>query len=120
MELREFMLATISVRIFCVGLMTFLAAAPTSSDEPADRWLLMSRHGDCAEIETLKRKIPQMPTVEDPSAFTTAMRNSGYSVSSVENPELNGQAVQIDVAELSLNLIFVKEALCNDVVNHEY
>jgi hypothetical protein len=120
MESREFVVETIAVRTFCITLMTFFAAAPTSSEQPSERWLLMSRHGDCAEIETLKRKIPQMPNVQDPSAFTTAMRNRGYSVSTVANPALNGQAVQIDVAELSLNLIFVKEALCDDIVSHEY
>ena len=74
----------------------------------------MSRHGDCAEIAILKRKIPDFPEIKDPVSFSRLMETRGHVV--IEKPlELpSGDAIQIDVAELSLNLIFVTEPLCKN------
>ncbi len=76
----------------------------------------MSRHGDCAEIEILKRKIPDMPDIKDPFSFIDHVRNKGYSVSSQSLAIPSGKAYQVDVVELSLNLIFVQKIICK---NHQ-
>jgi len=43
----------------------------------ASEWFLMSRHGECAEIGSLKRKVPDLGEVRDPFAFIKLMRIRG-------------------------------------------
>jgi len=98
--------------------MTFVAVA-TSAIESSGKWFLMSRHGDCAEIATIKRKIPELPNIEDPVAFSEYMRANGHAVSEQPLIAPDGGAHQIDVPVLSLNLIFVQEALCEHYSTHD-
>ena len=47
----------------CLALMTL----PTA--EAAERWFLMSRHGDCAQVGVLKRKVPDLGEIGDQLVF---------------------------------------------------
>ena len=72
----------------------------------------MSRHGECAEIASLKRKIPDLGEVADPASFVDRMRRGGYQVSSSDIPVPGGKAVEVKVPEKDLSLIFVAAGLC--------
>jgi len=79
----------------------------------------MSRHGECAEIETLKRKVSDLPEIEDPVSFSTLMRTRGYTVNEQALEVPGAKAIQIDITELSLNLTFVTAPLCKGNSEHE-
>jgi len=76
------------------------------------RWMLMARHGECAEIASLKRRLPDLGEVADPAAFVDRMRRSGYQVSSSEIAVAGGRAVEVKVPEKDLSLVFVAAGLC--------
>jgi hypothetical protein len=78
----------------------------------ASQWMLMSRHGECVEIETLRRRIPDLGAVGDPYSFIKLMRQRGHQVSSNEVPQGRGKAVEVKVPEKELSLIFVAPELC--------
>jgi len=87
-----------------------LAAPPVAVAGP--QWMLMSRHGGCTEIESLKRKIPDLGDVSDPYSFMKLMRQRGHQVSSNEISEAGGKAVEVRVPEKELFLIFVAPEFC--------
>ena len=84
-------------------------AAPAAA---AERWMLMARHGECAEIASLKRRIPDLGEVADPAAFAERMRRDGLQVISEPLAETGGKAVQVKVPEKNLSLVFVAAELC--------
>ena len=107
------------LRLVCTGLVVIFAFAATVNGKSIEKWFLMSRHGECAEIATLQRKVSDLPEIEDPISFSQFMRVRGHTV--IEQPlELSGAgAIQIEVVELSLNLIFVTQPLCNNYLEQE-
>ncbi len=90
----------------CFGLMT-----PQSVQAHA-RWFLMSRHGDCAEVASLKRKIPDLGEINDPHAFAAFMRRKGYTVTSTRVAVPKGKAQEVKVPERDLFLMFVTSEMC--------
>jgi hypothetical protein len=72
----------------------------------------MSRHGECSEISVLERKVADIDDVDSPATFIQAMRARGYDVAERTMPETGGDAVQVDVAEKGLSLLFVRAKLC--------
>ena len=87
-----------------LGLLT----PPTA--QAAERYFLMSRHGDCAEVGTLKRKIPDLGEINDPHAFAVFMRQKGYNVTSTPVPKT--KAHEVKVPEKDLFLLFVTSEMC--------
>jgi hypothetical protein len=78
----------------------------------ASEWLLMSRHGGCAEVQSLKRKFPDLGEICDPSAFAKLMREKGYQVAMNEVLMPKGKAVEVKVPERELFLMFVISEVC--------
>ncbi len=74
----------------------FGTAAAESSE-----WYLMSRHGQCAEIKVLERKVPNLGDVTSPDTFVNLIEGRGYDVAVNEMPELDGNAVQVNVSGAS-------------------
>jgi len=91
----------------CLSLMTPQTA------QAAERWFLMSRHGDCAEVGVLKRKVPDLGDVSDPDTFATFMRQKGYEVTSTRVSVPKGKAQEIKVPQQGLFLIFVTSEMCS-------
>jgi len=89
-----------------------LGAAFAAPAADGARWMLMARHGECAEIASLKRRIPDLGDVADPLSFVDRMRRSGYQVSSHDIAVAGGQAVEVKVPEKDLSLVFVAAGLC--------
>ena len=98
-------------------LLVFVALISTVSANDSEKWFLMSRHGECAEIKSLHRKIPDIDDIddiEDPKSFTLFMEGKGHKVISNELKETQGKAFQVDIPEKGLSLIFVKSTMCKE------
>lgn len=78
----------------------------------SSEWFLMSRHGECAEVQSLKRKVPDLGEIRDPTTFVKLMGDKGYRVTVNEITTLNGKAVEVKVPERELFLIFVTPEIC--------
>jgi len=78
----------------------------------ASEWFLMARHGECAEIQSLKRKVPDLGDVRDPIAFAKLMREKGHQVAVNEVSTPNGKVVEVKVPERELSLMFVTPEVC--------
>ena len=81
----------------------------------ASEWFLFSRHGECAEIASLKRKVPDLGEVHDPDAFITLMRDKGHRVTVNEPSVPKGRLVEVTVPDHGLALVFVTASLCQSV-----
>ena len=79
----------------------------------ASEWFLMSRHGECADIASLKRKIPDLGEVRDPAAFIQLMRDKGYQVTVNKVATSTGKVVEVKVPERELSLMFVTPDVCH-------
>ena len=78
----------------------------------SSEWRLMARHGECAEITTLERKVPDLGEIRDPSTFVKFMREKGYRVTVNEISTPIGRAVEVSVPERELSLMFVTPEVC--------
>ena len=72
----------------------------------------MSRHGDCAEVGTLKRKVPDLGEINDPHAFAKFMRQKEYDVTSTPAAVPKGMGQEVKVSGMDLYLIFVTSEKC--------
>ena len=96
--------------VWPVLTLTLLVTPAFSSD---DRWRLMSRHGECAEMAALERKVPGASHVRTPRQFVELMRQRGHEVSVDEFPELRGFALGVRVPDQGLDLMFAKPPYCS-------
>jgi hypothetical protein len=87
-----------------------LSTLPTA--QAAERWLLMSRHGECAEVGVLKRKVPDLGEIRDPGAFVSFMRQKGYEVTVTRVSVPRGKAQEVKVPQKELFLTFVTSEMC--------
>lgn len=79
-----------------------------------ETWFLMSRHGECAPIMSLHRKIPDLGTINEPRAFISLMQEKGYQVEvgQLYQELMPEQAITIRIPEKGLSLLFVRQNLC--------
>ncbi len=92
-----------------VPFLAVLAATPLRAAEP---WFLMSRHGECARIESLVRRIPDLGAVADPQSFVETMRGKGHAATIVEHALPKGAAFEVRVPDKELSLLFVTADVC--------
>jgi hypothetical protein len=90
----------------------FLAALAAAPLQAAESWFLMSRHGECARIDSLARRIPDLGAVADPQSFVETMRRKGYTATVVEHALPKGSAFEVRVPERELSLLFVTADVC--------
>ena len=114
------------VKFSSVAVMSFLSMltilSSTVSADDHEKWFLMSRHGECADIGVLQRKIPDLGEIEDPQAFIQFMNEKGHEVIvedvyASEREELKGVAFDVRVPAEELSLMFVKSILCKEILN---
>ena len=103
-------------------LLVSTALTFTASANNSEKWLLTSRHGECIEIRSLQRKIPDIGNIEDPQSFIVFMKGKGLKVIAKdlyasERKELHGNAFQVSIPEKGLSLMFVKESMCKEFIN---
>ena len=77
-----------------------------------ERWLLMARHGECAPVASLKRKVPDMGEIADPLRFTAFMRQKGLEVGATQHTLPKGKYWEVNVPARELSLVFVTPDLC--------
>ena len=90
------------------------ALVSTAGANDSEKWFLMSRHGECVEIRSLQRKIPDIGNIEDPQSFIMLMEGKGHKVISNEPKELQEEALQVSIPEKGLSLMFVKGYICKE------
>ena len=64
------------------------------------------------EVDTLKRKVPDLGGINDPHSFAGLMRQKGFKVTSIPTSVPAGQAHQVSVPEKDLSLMFVTSEVC--------
>ncbi len=99
-----------------VVLFAVLSGAPAQGDSQ-ENWFLMSRHGECAKIESLQRKVPELGKINNPDDFLKLIKKQGHEVEVKNLQEAGGNAIEISVPDKGLYLIFVKEVLCRNETN---
>ena len=72
----------------------------------------MARHGECHEVSSLKRKVPDMGEIADPLRFTAFMRQKGLEVSATQHTLPKGKYWEVNVPARELSLVFVTPDLC--------
>jgi len=105
--------------ILIISLLYITSIITGARSDDSEKWFLMSRHGECAEIKSLQRKIPDIEGVNDPQSFSKLMKEKGYKVITNELKELQGKAVEVSVPDKGLSLIFVVESVCKEFVDRE-
>lgn len=106
--------AHISLKLFAgvLGAVLLNGIAPVAVS--GQQWFLMARHGECVEIDKLKRRVPDLGGINDPYSFVKLMQQKGYTVSSAEISETKGKAIEVKVPEKELFLVFVTSELCQN------
>jgi hypothetical protein len=93
------------------SLVTMLVAVQAQAQsEP--HWMLMSRHGDCAPVSTLKRKLPELDGRSQPEAVAALIRQKGMDATLHPMPVPKGRAVQLTSVQAGLDLVFVTTEFC--------
>ena len=92
-----------------MGTLVSILLATVNGFAEDGRWMLMSRHGECAEISILARKVPDMGTVTSPEQFVRVLQVKGFDVKRTDIP---GVGVEVRVPELELSPIFVRYETC--------
>jgi len=104
-----------SIRLY-IAVLLLMSPVTGYGKEPSP-WFLMSRHGECFEIGTLKRKIPDLGGILDSESFIKLMESKNYKVKIGQLEGLEGKAVQVSVPAKGLDLIFVKKSICQKFIN---
>lgn len=94
-------------------ILLFLPATTIASD-----WYLMARHGECAEIDALKRKIPDLEGMTTPKEFSSFMTNKGHTVELHEMDGTEGGIVNVKIEKMSLDLLFAKRERCKEFLDN--
>lgn len=76
-------------------------------------WVLMGRHGGCAEIADAARLKPALAGVATPEEFTAKARREGHAVKVTEMDLGGARGVAADVPSLGLSVVFVPRAICD-------
>lgn len=97
------------IRTFMGALACIIVAAVNGFAEEG-RWMLMPRHGECAEISVLARKIPDIGRVTSPEQFVRLLQAKGFDVKRTDIP---GGGVEVDAPELGLSPVFVRYETCS-------
>jgi hypothetical protein len=101
-----------SVRSLVPAFLLCMASAVAPTLPASEPWSLLSRHGECARVQSLKRKIPELGEISDPQAFAALMRKGGHKVTITQTPTDKGTAYEIVVPERNLSVIFVPSEMC--------
>ena len=91
----------------------FLALLACTPLQASEQWFLMARHGECAKVESLKRKVPDLGAVTDPQSFAALMRKNGYATAITQQAVSKGAAFEVIVPAKELSLVFVTADLCS-------
>jgi hypothetical protein len=81
-------------------------------------WLLMSRHGECADVgRALRHKFRDLPPIAGPEEFAAEMKRRGAVAKVTNGYGGNRNAVLIEVPDSEVSLLFVRRELCQQPIS---
>ncbi len=103
--------------ILLVLPLVLLSAAPPATGAAAegDDWVLMGRHGGCAELADAAKRKPAFAGVASPQEFAAKARREGHAARLTEMDLGGHQGVMVDVKDLGLHVLFVPRAICDRI-----
>jgi hypothetical protein len=78
-------------------------------------WFLMSRPGECVNINSLKSMIPDLGESTGPQSFIEMMKKRGHKVSAEEVTGFHGEEITVRVPEKGLALTFATGKVCSNI-----
>lgn len=94
------------------GLVAAAAFAPAPAI--AEAWALLGREGGCYPIQTLKRRVTDLPEVKDPESFERFVRVQGWRYTRRPVAGGPGRAEEFVVESQGLSLVFVTAGFCGN------
>lgn len=76
-------------------------------------WYLMARHGECAPIETLSRKVERMQGLDTPERFIAEMERRGHPVVFERGFSGVTETYSVNIETLGLAILFVQGERCD-------
>lgn len=80
--------------------------------QAGSQWFLFGRHGECADVAVLKRRLPDLPAITGPDEFVRYLRAKGVQYTEQPHPVPAGRAVEVQVPDRGLALVFVTAEMC--------
>ena len=110
-EKRESRKRELSVLLFVL----FLGCVAASQTAAAGEWFLMSRPGECVDINSLRSMIPDLGQSTGPQSFVEMMKQRGHKVSAEEVSGFHGEEITVRVPEKGLALTFATGKVCSNI-----
>jgi hypothetical protein len=101
------------LRALTIAIAAVALPAVTSGAWSAEEWALFAREGGCHPIQSLKRRLADLPDIRDPEAFQAYVSSKGWPFSRKNHPMVSGKAVEFVVESQGLALMFVTRELCS-------
>lgn len=102
-----------SMKVF---MTTALLCSAVSQSCIAAEWLLLSREGGCVPLDTLKRKLPELPSVQTPEAFEAYLKAAAVMYSRKVHAEPGGSFNEFQVPSAGLSVVLVPRRQCREVL----
>lgn len=93
-------------------LLSSLAIAAAGAD---GQWQLMGRHGECASLDSLRRRLPELDSIAgSPQAFAEQLRRLGLAVQAerLTGASPGGEVWSVTVPARELALLFASSEAC--------
>ena len=97
-------------REVCVltAVLCLLIALPATAED----WNLVGRHGECAPLASLKRKLPDMPDVRTPDDLAAYLDSKRMAYTRRTHSLGQATAVEFVVPEAGLAVLLAPESSC--------
>lgn len=89
-----------------------LALATQGTAIAAEDWRLAGRHGECAALDSLKRKLPDLPTIDSPDALARHLDAKGLRYTRRQETSAAARMEQFEVPDAGLAILLVPARLC--------
>lgn len=95
-----------------VTSLIFLSSSSLAVENGATEWVLMGRHGECVEIQTVGKRDHVLGQNRDPHQYAEAMRQHGHTAEVIVMPGTQGQAFEVRIPAKGQSLVFTKREFC--------
>jgi hypothetical protein len=90
-----------------------LSATLLCGTAEAQEWSLFGRHGECAPISSLKRKLQDMPEIRTPDEFSVYLDSKRLKYTRQAHQAGASAAVGFEVPDAGLAIVFVHRQQCS-------
>ena len=92
----------------CSALLGLLIALPAAAQD----WMLMGRHGECAPLSSLRRKLPEMLDVRSPDALAAYLDGRRIAYRRRDQPLGATTVVEFQVPSAGLAIAVAPASVC--------